>query len=196
MTSVRKSTPSGTPDPQTIDIIGRLRNRLEKGYGAERRLVKYILSNPQVAANAPIADIAKGAEVSEPTITRLARSMGLSGTRDIRFHLAQALATGGAYMRNPMPTPDNTTPASNEIAAVALGAHAAIDQVMMGISRTGVTTIADRLANAGKVLICGTGGGSSMAAVELHNRLFRLGVNATSQTDPQLQRMNALTALV
>ena len=30
-----------------------------------------------------------------------------------------------------------------------------------------------------------------MAAVELQNRLFRLGLTVTSQTDPQLQRMNA-----
>lgn len=175
---------------QTVDIVGRLRDRLEHGKDAERRLVECILADPQFAAHAPIAEIAARAGVSEPTITRLARALGFNGTRDMRFHLAQALAIGGAYLREPQqdaaPEPEN-----NLIAEVAKGAHAAIDLMTFGLAEADIRAIAQRLSAARQILVCGTGGGSSMAAVELQNRLFRLGLKVTAQTDPQLQRMNA-----
>ncbi len=40
----------------------------------------------------------------------------------------------------------------------------------------------------------GSGGASSLAATELENRLFRLGVPASSHIDGELQRMTAATA--
>ncbi|WP_306119288.1 MULTISPECIES: MurR/RpiR family transcriptional regulator [unclassified Roseitalea] len=172
-------------------MVGRLRERLEKGKDAERRLVECILSDPQFAAHAPIAEIAERAAVSEPTITRLARALGFSGTRDMRFHLAQALAIGGAYLREPPPSPDEGSLTNNPIAAVATGAHDALDLMTFGLVESDIKAIARRVADAPQILVCGTGGGSSMAAVELQNRLFRLGLKVTAQTDPQLQRMNA-----
>jgi len=176
---------------QTVDIVGRLRDRLAKGKDAEKRLVEAILSDPHFAAHAPIAEIAARAGVSEPTITRLARALGFSGMRDMRFHLAQALAIGGAYLRRPPPDPGDESQSRNPITSVATGAHSALDLMTLGLSETDVWTIAERLAGARQILVCGTGGGSSMAAVELQNRLFRLGLKVTAQTDPQLQRMNA-----
>jgi DNA-binding MurR/RpiR family transcriptional regulator len=175
---------------QTVDIVGRLRDRLEHGKDAERRLVECILDDPKFAAHAPIAEIAARAGVSEPTITRLARALGFSGTRDMRFHLAQALAIGGAYLREPQQ--DGAAPAAGSIIAqVARAAHDSLDTMTFGLSDDEIRAIAARLAGAGQILVCGTGGGSSMAAVELQNRLFRLGLRVTAQTDPQLQRMNA-----
>jgi len=175
----------------TVDIIARLRRRAREGRGAERRLAECILADPRFAASAPIAEIAGRAGVSEPTVTRLARAMGFSGTRDIRFHLAQALAIGGAYMGDRARERGTGRGASGLVAAVATDAHAAIDRMMLGIREGEVEAIAGILARARQILICGTGGSSSMAAVEFENRLFRLGLKVSARTDPQLQRMNA-----
>lgn len=176
------------PDTRTADIVGRLRERLTLGKDAEKRLVETILSDLQFAAFEPIARIAERARVSEPTITRLARSIGFSGTREMRLHLAQALAIGGAYLR-----PDDQGDSEPGISEVIRGAHAALDLVALGLAETDMAAIGARIAGARRILICGTGGGSSMAAVELQNRLFRLGLAVSAQTDPQLQRMNAAT---
>ncbi len=177
--------------PGTIDIVGRLRTRLTLGKEAEKRLVETILADLQFAAHASIADIAVRAGVSEPTITRLARALGFAGTRDMRIHLAQALAIGGAYLRKSSPATDDGSSSANSVAAVAKGAHAALELMTVGLVDTDIDAMAERIAGAGQILVCGTGGGSSMAAVELQNRLFRLGLKVVSQTDPQLQRMNA-----
>lgn len=173
----------------TVDMVGRLKARQTEGGTAEARLVEAILADPHFVAHAPIAEIAARANVSGPTITRLARALGFAGMRDMRFHLAQALAVGGAYLRSPDSGP--TAGQTSAVAAVVTGAHRALDLMMLGLSDCNLTALGARLAGARRVLICGTGGGSSMAATELQNRLFRLGLHATSQIDPQLQRMNA-----
>lgn len=175
---------------RTVDIIARLQDRLARGREAERRLVESILSDLHFAAHAPIARIAERARVSEPTITRLARALGFPGTREMRFHLAQALAIGGAYLR--MPAADGDLPPSGQIVAkVAGGAHAALELMSIALAEVDLEAIAGQISRADQVLVYGTGGGSSMAAVELQNRLFRLGLHATAHTDPQLQRMSA-----
>lgn len=174
-----------------VDIIVRLQNRLERGQEAEKRLVACIMSDLQFAAHAPISRIAQRAEVSEPTVTRLARALGFPGTREMRFHLAQSLAIGGAYLRTqPVPSPDK--PSFNQVVAkVAAGAHAALDLMSVGVAEIDIEAIVKTISRASQILVYGTGGGSSMAAVELQNRLFRLGLHATAHTDPQLQRMSA-----
>lgn len=175
---------------RTIDIIARLEHRLEQGRDAERRLVETILSDLHFAAHAPIAEMAVRAGVSEPTVTRLARALGFPGTREMRFHLAQALAIGGAYLRKPAAV-DDLPPSCQIIATVASGAHAALDLMTTALAEVDIEGMARQISRASQVLVYGTGGGSSMAAVELQNRLFRLGLHVTAHTDPQLQRMSA-----
>jgi len=176
---------------RAVDIVGRLTQRLEQGRGAERRLAETILADLQFAAQATIAEIAQRAEVSEPTITRLARALGFSGTQEMRIHIAQALAVGGAYLRVPPTPPEGSAAYGGAIAAIAQGAHAALDLFALGLAETDIGGIARSLKNARSIVACGTGGGSSMAAVEMQTRFFRLGLRITAHSDPQLQRMNA-----
>jgi DNA-binding MurR/RpiR family transcriptional regulator len=191
MSTAAKSEPTSQGAERTVDIIGRLQHRLERGREAEKRLVESILSDLHFAAHAPIAQMAERAGVSEPTITRLARALGFPGTREMRFHLAQALAIGGAYLRSPA-SPDENLPLSGQIIAkVSGGAHAALDLMSTALAEMDLEVIAAQICRADQILIYGTGGGSSMAAVELQNRLFRLGLHVTAHTDPQLQRMSA-----
>lgn len=84
---------------QRIDIIARLKARLEVGHRAEARVIEVILGDLHFAITAPIAAIASRAGVSQPTVTRLARSLGFLSTREMKVHMAQALALGGAYLR-------------------------------------------------------------------------------------------------
>ncbi|KFB08556.1 MurR/RpiR family transcriptional regulator [Nitratireductor basaltis] len=185
--------PKGMQDEstRTVDIIARLQDRLERGRGAEIRLVESILADPHFAAHAPIAQIAERAGVSEPTITRLARALGFPGTREMRFHLAQALAIGGAYLRESSPPPEDLPVTTQVVAKVSSGAHAALDLMSMALAEIDLEPMARRISKASQILIYGTGGSSSFAAVELQNRLFRLGLHVTAHTDPQLQRMSA-----
>lgn len=191
MSTAAKSRQAPRTFERTVDIIARLQHRLEHGREAERRLVECILADLHFAAHAPIAQIAERAGVSEPTITRLARALGFPGTREMRFHLAQALAIGGAYLRTPGAVTADLPPSGQIVAKVASGAHAALDLMTTALADVDVEGIARQISRASQILVYGTGGSSSMAAAELQNRLFRLGLHVTAHTDPQLQRMSA-----
>jgi len=176
-----------------IDIIARLKARLGHGHGAETRLIEAILADLHFATHATTTQLARRAEVSEPTVTRLGRALGFKNTREMKVHLAQALAIGGAYLR---PAPPSTVPesASQIISTVCSRAHASLDLISVALANVDVAALGRLLAQAERILIYGTGGSSSMAANELHNRLFRLGLNSCAYIDPQLQRMSASVA--
>jgi len=173
-----------------IDIIARLKARLEAGHRAEVALIEVILGDMHFAITAPIAEMARRAGVSQPTVTRLARSLGFSSTREMKVHIAQALALGGAYLRADKIRDENHT--SNQVIfAICSHAHSALDLISMAMSASDLPKLGKMIAGARRIIIYGTGGNSSMAAVELQNRLFRLGLNSTAYADPQLQSMSA-----
>ncbi|MDB5621838.1 MAG: hypothetical protein JWR39_401 [Devosia sp.] len=180
--------PAG-PKPR-IDIIARLKARLEEGNRAEVRLIEVILGEMHFATTAPIAEIARRAGVSEPTVTRLARSLGFASTREMKVHMAQALALGGAYLRA-AETAEGSHTSHQVVATICSRAHAALDLISVALANCDITGLGEMIAGAKRIIIYGTGGNSSMAAVELQNRLFRLGLNSTAYADPQLQSMSA-----
>ncbi len=181
-------------DGRRIDIIARLRSRLGEGHRAEAQLIEAILADLHFATTAPIGDIARRAQVSEPTVTRLARSLGFHNTRDMKVHLAQALATGGAYLRAHEVNSEGQHSSNQVVATICGRAHAALDLISVALARVDMTALGELIAGASRVTCYGTGGNSSMAAVELQNRLFRLGLNSNAYADPQLQSMSASVA--
>ncbi len=176
----------------TQDIIARVRRWAEDGSKAERRLASMILSDIAYVSKAPIADIAARAGVSEPTVTRFARALGCEGIRDFKYHLAQALAVGGNYL-NPAPLP-HVERKEHVLAAVCGNAMMAIERLRSNIDMEIIGAIADEIAVARSVLSYGSGGNSSIMAMELHNRLFRLGLSVIAHSDGQMQRMTASVA--
>lgn len=190
--AVAKVRPRGVD--ARIDIIARLKGRLEQGHRAEVRLIECILSDLHFATHAPIGELAARAGVSEPTVSRLARSLGFTSTREMKVHLAQSLALGGAYLRGSAGFPDGEPNANEVVAAICSRAHAALDLISVALAQIDAASLGKTLARASRVITYGTGGNSSMAAVELQNRLFRLGVNSCAYADPQLQSMSASVA--
>lgn len=191
---MRRNGATIVDDGRRIDIIARLRSRLGEGHRAEAQLIECILADLHFATTAPIGDIARRALVSEPTVTRLARSLGFHNTRDMKVHLAQALATGGAYLRAHESNSEGQHSSNQVVATICGRAHAALDLISVALARVDMTALGELIAGASRVTCYGTGGNSSMAAVELQNRLFRLGLNSNAYADPQLQSMSASVA--
>jgi len=174
------------------DIIVRLQMMAEDGSRSDRRLALLVLSDLDSAGKGTISDIARRAGVSEPTVTRFCRNLGCEGVRDFKFHLAQAIAFGGAYLQA---EPLARDAREQRVAGAVTGAAiTAIERAAASLDMAAVIGVADRLAHAGRVLCLGSGGTSSMLAGELQNRLFRLGLSVVAQADGQLQRMYASVA--
>ncbi|MFC6490426.1 MurR/RpiR family transcriptional regulator [Nitratireductor sp. GCM10026969] len=173
----------------TTDIVNRLRIWAADGSKAERRLAEVILADIEYASRAPIADLALRAGVSEPTVTRFCRALGCDGVRDFKFKLAQVLAIGGLYLF-PEPLVRDERDA-RIVDAIADGAANAMQRVRDAIDMGTVNDVADLAIKARQIYVFGSGGVSSMGAVEMQNRLFRLGLSIVAHTDGQMQRMSA-----
>ena len=66
---------------------------------AEQRVAKLVLEQPRLVLNEPIAEIARLAEVSQPTVIRFCRSLGFLGLADFKLKFASSL-TGAIPVRH------------------------------------------------------------------------------------------------
>jgi len=174
-----------------VDVIARLRELEADGSRADRKLAATVLRDLDFASKASIVDLAARAGVSEPTVTRFCRTLGSDGIREFKFRLAQALAVGGAYL---MPRGTASEGSRRVVDTIADGAVAAVEMLRAHVDPERIEAAAERLAAAQSVLCYGSGGSSSIAALELQHRLFRLGLAVAAYSDGELQRMTASVA--
>ena len=66
---------------------------------AEQRVATIVLEQPRLVLNEPIAEIAKLADVSQPTVIRFCRSLGFAGLADFKLKFASSL-TGSIPVRH------------------------------------------------------------------------------------------------
>jgi glucokinase len=66
---------------------------------AEQRVAALVLEQPRLVLNEPIAEIAKLADVSQPTVIRFCRSLGFLGLADFKLKFASSL-TGSIPVRH------------------------------------------------------------------------------------------------
>ena len=79
-----------------MDRIKHLRQELTP---AEGRVATLVLEQPRLVLNEPIADIARLADVSQPTVIRFCRSLGFLGLADFKLKFASSL-TGAIPVRH------------------------------------------------------------------------------------------------
>lgn len=83
-------------DNSLMDRISQLKLELPP---AERRVAALVLENPRTVVNEAIAEIARLAEVSQPTVIRFCRSLGFNGLADFKLKFASSL-TGTIPVRH------------------------------------------------------------------------------------------------
>ncbi len=79
-----------------MERITHLRHELTP---AEQRVASLVLEQPRLVLNEPIAEIARLADVSQPTVIRFCRSLGFLGLADFKLKFASSL-TGAIPVRH------------------------------------------------------------------------------------------------
>ena len=83
-------------DSSLLDRIAQLQPQLTP---AERRVASLVLANPRTVVNEAIAEIARLADVSQPTVIRFCRTLGFLGLADFKLKFASSL-TGTIPVRH------------------------------------------------------------------------------------------------
>jgi glucokinase len=80
-------------------LMERIRHMRGGFTPAEQRVAALVLEQPRLVLNEPIAEIARLAEVSQPTVIRFCRSLGFAGLADFKLKFASSL-TGAIPVRH------------------------------------------------------------------------------------------------
>ena len=168
-------------------ILGQIRRSRAELSPAELRVAEHILAHPRAALNDPIAEIAKAAQVSQPTVIRFCRSLGCEGLSDFKLRLASGL-TGTVPVTHIQVTNDDSM---LELGAKVLGNTAsAILQVRSQLNREMIDRAIALLIRANRVEFFAVGH-YGVVAQDAQFKFLRFGVSSGAYTDPRLQLLAA-----
>ena len=154
---------------------------------AERRVADHVLAHPRSMLNDPVAEIARAAQVSQPTVIRFCRSLGCEGLSDFKLRLASGLS-GTVPVTHTQVTGDDSI---LELGTKVLSNTAsAILQVRDHLNRDSIDR-AITLLTAARRVDCFALGYSGAVASDAQFKFLRLGLPSAIYTDPRAQAMAA-----
>jgi RpiR family carbohydrate utilization transcriptional regulator len=156
---------------------------------AERKVADLVAADPAGAMGGTLATLAKSAGVSEPTVVRFCRSLGLDGFADLRLAIARAEGSGGARMHRRIHA---GTPVAEAAGAVFDTAITALSDIRHTLDPVAIERTALALVRAARVEIWGFGA-SAAVAEDLAHKLFRVCRGVVARHDPHMQAMAAAT---
>ncbi|MBX3634938.1 MAG: glucokinase [Rubrivivax sp.] len=172
---------------QASAILSQIQRARDSLSPAEKRVADHVLARPRQALQDPIADIARAAQVSQPTVIRFCRTLGCEGLSDFKLRLASGLA-GTVPLTHTQVTGDDST---LELGVKVLGNTAsAILQVREQLNRDTLARAIDILAAASRVEFYAVGH-YGVVADDAQFKFLRFGVPSASITDVRLQPLAA-----
>ncbi|GGA49813.1 MurR/RpiR family transcriptional regulator [Pelagibacterium lentulum] len=176
---------------EVADVISALERRDGKLPAREQKVADYVKTHLGDVSTMTIAQLAGLAGVSTPTVVRFCRSLGCDGFREFKLRLAQNLAVSLQYLdANLSHHPTGTEAAIDNVLS---GIYASANVMRKQLDHAQMEAAKTAILDCRQLVTAGLGGGSSMAAAEAANRLFRLGVIASCVNDSYIMQMRAAT---
>lgn len=176
--------------PAAIDIVSRLQRIDHDLSPAERRVSEIVTADYEAATRLTIAELAKRAGVSQPTVTRFCRSLGCASFSEFKISLATTLTVAAAYLKSERVFDDDTGQIAHTVMMRAAGA---VRECLDQIDSATVARAIETLAASRRIDLYGQGGGSAAMVEDAKLRLFRLGLPVSAYIDGHQQRMSAAT---
>lgn len=168
-----------------MSIQTRIQSLLPSLTPASRRIGEYVLEHPDSPTRLTISELARACDISEPSIVRFCRHLGLAGYPQLRLAVAQELGELAGRSESP------------ELYGADIGPDDSIRQLVAKIGQSEVLGIEETLKNLdlaaleratraidGASRIIGFGmGASASGASDLQQKLFRIGRNAFAISD-------------
>jgi glucokinase len=168
-------------------VFERIRQMRDALTPAERRVADLALNHPRSIINDPIVDIARKADVSQPTVIRFCRSLGCQGLSDFKLKLATGLTGTIPVSHSQVHLGDTATDFG---AKVLDNTVSAILQLREHLNFEHVETAIDLLNNARRIEFYGLGN-SNIVAQDAHYKFFRFGIPTIAYGDLYMQAASA-----
>ncbi len=171
-----------------ISVIESLRAGLSP---ANQRIAEVVLSRPQDAVRASISALARAAEVSEPTVLRFCRLLGVVSFPEFKLALMRELASpaGPRRARPRVDVGDSIAEAADKVFGATMET---LGRVRATLPMSTLQHAATAIVKARWVHVYGFGASATVAADAQH-KLFRLAAMTVAYSDAHMQAMAAST---
>jgi DNA-binding MurR/RpiR family transcriptional regulator len=169
MTSAAKSF-------RAIDRIKTYQSQMPLSMG---KIAAVLIDNPRAPLELSITDLAELAGTSAASVTRFCRMIGYSGYSALRVGIAEDVGRGGAQAAWNSDIGRSFGPGDppEEIERVLLNSHVLSLQTTAGLLDVATASrVASAIVKSRHVDVYGVGG-SSLTALEVEARLYRIGIN-------------------
>jgi len=171
----------------TLELIKKNLDTFSK---SERKVAEAILASPETAIHSSIANLAKIAQVSEPTVNRFCRRLDTKGFPDFKLRLAQSLANGTPYVNRNVNEDDGPEAYTAKIFESTM---ACLNVAKKRLDTQLINRAVDILTQAHKISFFGLGASSSVAH-DAFNKFFRFNIPVSCFDDIVMQRMSCINS--
>lgn len=169
-----------------LDTIAGRRPEMRK---SEQKVADAVLADPGRVVREGVADLARRAGVSEPTVMRFASGLGFSGYQDFKITLAQCVALGIPITQSNI---DDEDDAERIVEKIFTFSVSSLVHAQRSLDVSAVQAAIDALASAEHLVICGFGA-SSVVALDAQQKFPLFGIPCSASVDPQMLFMAAET---
>lgn len=156
---------------------------------AEQRVARWVVQHPKQASRSTLAAIAFECNVSEPTVIRFCRHIGLAGFRDFTIRLAEDLSRPVSTVHSDVNVDDAASDAVTKVMDASI--RSLIDMRAM-TSSLPVDEAVTALKQARQIAFAGLGASGHVAA-DACQKFFRLGIPCTALTNtPDLLQFSGI----
>lgn len=174
----------------TMNILEKISRELSDFSKSEKKVAEAIIADPESVIHSSIANLAKSANVSEPTVNRFCRRLDTKGYPDFKLHLAQSLANGTPFVNRHVDEFDGPSEYTNKIFESTM---ASLEVARQSIDVAMVNRVVDLLTQAKKISFFGLGASASVAH-DAVNKFFRFNVPVVYFDDILMQRMSCMNS--
>ncbi|MDF2810202.1 MAG: hypothetical protein K0S56_1233 [Microvirga sp.] len=156
---------------------------------SERRVADFVLDHPEQVIRMSIAKLASVTGVSQPTVLRFVRAVGLARYPDLKLLTGQSIVSGTPYLHSEVEPDDDLDMIVGKVFDSSIYV---LNSVRQAIDQDALRRTIDTLHAARRIDCFGTGA-ASILAIEAQHKLMRLGIPVVTYGDTHLQRMAAAT---
>ncbi len=170
-----------------MTILSQIESTLPNLSKAESKVAAYILEHPKQTMSRHIGELSKEIGVSEPTVIRFCRTLGLDGYKSFKLSLAQSLPQTSEQLLVDITHNDSPLKIGQKIIDSAI---ASLQETRKNLDSPQLGKAIEALLRAERIEFYGQGG-SGIVASDAQQKFFRLGTPVVAYSDPYIHCVSA-----
>ncbi|MGV3465108.1 MAG: MurR/RpiR family transcriptional regulator [Heyndrickxia sp.] len=162
-------------------LLTKIENQLNQLTEAEKKIGKFIIDNAKLVPNMTTKDLSKKTGVSEASVVRFCKSIGIRSFKSFKLELVKDLTLSETDITDFSILQKKDSPYDLFHKVTYVNKHA-IESTLSSLDKNELNKAVESIKNANKIIFFGVGG-SATAAFDGHYKFTRLGFHSIMAHD-------------